>query len=156
MLEREHGRVDVRYQEEVGRVEIIAHLPTASVTSVLIVDDNLDFLRLCQRYLDGTHYRATVASRAGDALRIAQEALPDIILIDALMPSQDGWDLLAALKRDLRTQDIPVIVCSVLREPSLAIGLGAAEFLPKPVSLLSLLGALERVEARRSGDRGSP
>ncbi len=58
------------------------------------------------------------------------------------MPQEDGWDLLISLKADPTTRDIPVIVCSALHEPSIALTLGAAAFLPKPVTERSLVQAL--------------
>ena len=154
LADRVGGRLVVR-RDGTGREDIRLWLPAAPVTTVLIVDDNLDFLRLCRRYLEDTPYRVLPASLAAEALRVAREAQPDIIVLDVLMPTQDGWELLASLQRDDLTKHIPVVVCSVLREPSLALGLGAIGFLPKPVTLPSLLAALERAATSRRAGRGS-
>lgn len=154
MVEREGATVAVRSLED--GVMVSLRLPSARVTTVLVVDDNLDFLRLCQRYLEGGPYRVLTANLASEALRLANEVQPDVLILDALMPNQDGWDLLAALQRSEATRKIPVVVCSVLKEPSLALRLGAAYFLPKPVTLVSLLAALEHVVAEPRADQGLP
>jgi CheY-like chemotaxis protein len=150
LVERVGGRLALSPKEPA--VEL--RLPAARLTTVLVVDDNLDFLRLCQRSLEGRPYRVLATSLPSEALRLAKTAQPDLVLLDVLMPGHDGWDTLAQLQANPATRAIPVIVCSVFREPRLALELGAADFLPKPVTPPSLLLALERV-ARRA-DPGSP
>lgn len=76
--------------------------------------------------------------------------MPDVILLDVMMPHQDGWQVLQRLQAQVGTQHIPVIVCSVFDDPELARSLGAVDFLPKPVSRLQLLRALSR---RRENSR---
>jgi CheY-like chemotaxis protein len=60
------------------------------------------------------------------------------------MPGRDGWELLLELKRDRGTREIPVVLCSVLDEPRLALSLGAAGYLHKPIDQGQLVGALSR------------
>ena len=73
--------------------------------------------------------------------------LPDLILLDVLLPRQDGWIILKALKSQARTAHIPVVVCSVIAQPELALALGAAEVLTKPISPEALLAAVHRWQA---------
>jgi CheY-like chemotaxis protein len=61
-----------------------------------------------------------------------------------MMPSQDGWQILQQLKSLREARDIPIIVCSVLRERALALSLGAADFLVKPITQQALLSALAK------------
>ena len=65
-------------------------------------------------------------------------------LTQVLMPTQDGWDVLRELASHPETREIPVILCSVLPERSLALSLGVAAFLNKPVTQAALLDALEQ------------
>jgi len=58
------------------------------------------------------------------------------------MPDEDGWEVLMLLKSVPETQEIPVVICSVVNEPDLARSLGAAGSLTKPVSQEALLAAL--------------
>jgi CheY-like chemotaxis protein len=67
-----------------------------------------------------------------------------VILLDAVIPGRDGWELLLELKRSRETREIPVVLCSVLDEPGLALSLGAASYLHKPIDQAQLVGALSR------------
>ena len=118
-------------------------LPTGAERSVLVVDDNEDVLELFQRYLAPHHYQVAVARTASEALDLASRLKPQAITLDLMMPEQDGWDLLRNLLDRPDTRDIPVIVCSVLRQKEAALSLGATAFLPKPVTEEALLGVLE-------------
>lgn len=110
---------------------------------LLVVDDNREYPNLFRRYLAGYNWRVIGAHSVEQARRLITEVHPAVVTLDVLMPGEDGWELLVALKRDARTQAIPVIVCSILDEPRLALALGATQYLPKPVTQQSLLQALE-------------
>jgi CheY-like chemotaxis protein len=122
------------------------HLPSSPQRTVLVVDDNEDVLELFQRYLAPHRYRVATAQNAREALLLARQLQPYAITLDLMMPDQDGWDLLQTLLNRPDTRHIPVIVCSVLRQKELALSLGAAAFLPKPVSEQALLAALAALE----------
>ncbi|MCL6432277.1 MAG: response regulator [Anaerolineae bacterium] len=121
-------------------------LPTGSQRTVLAVDDNEDVLELFQRYLVAHHYQVAVARTAGEAFDLARRAKPYAITLDLMMPEQDGWDLLRQLMDSPDTRDIPVIVCSVLRQKEAALSLGATAFLPKPVTEEALVGMHEALQ----------
>jgi len=82
------------------------------------------------------------AANLAEARALIAETRPAAIILDVLMPEADGWDLMVALKADPSTRDIPIIICSVLHEPEIALSLGAAAYLPKPVTEQSLVEAL--------------
>ena len=109
---------------------------------VLVIDDNVGMAELVARYLDGEGYEVLGAADGAEGLRLAIEAAPDVILLDVMMPKQDGWQVLQRLRNANDTRQIPVIVCSVLEEPRLATSLGAARFLAKPVGRDQLLASL--------------
>jgi CheY-like chemotaxis protein len=121
-----------------------AHLAwsTASLLKVLIIDDNVGFVQLYRRYLAGHNWQVIGAANGQEARRVIAEVQPTVILLDVLLPQEDGWELLIALKTGAATRDIPVIVCSVINQPKLALALGAADYLPKPVTQQALLEAL--------------
>ena len=77
-----------------------------------------------------------------------QEVDVRLVLLDVMMPGSDGWEILGALKSHPVTSHIPVVVCTVLPERDLALALGAADFLAKPVLRPDLLAVLQRVLAR--------
>lgn len=113
---------------------------------LLVIDDNESLPDLLDRYLMNMPYRIATVTNPSDGLRLAQELLPDVIMLDILMPNMDGWELLQRLRNCTRTADIPIVVCSVFNDPELAQSLGATLFLPKPLSRELFLGALQRIE----------
>ena len=141
LVEAREGSMDV---EEGDGLVVRLTLPARRLPIVLVIDDNPDVIQLFHRYLAGGPYRVLGASTSEEALRLAAEVVPDVITLDVMMPTQDGWELLQSFKNHPVTRKIPVIVCSVLRERALALSLGAEEFLAKPVTQAMLLTALAR------------
>jgi CheY-like chemotaxis protein len=125
-------------------------LPAARQVVVLVIDDNADTRQLFQRYLTGSQYRFVGAEDAAEAWVLVDEMLPQIIVLDVMMPDQDGWALLGRLREHPQTGHVPVIICSILPDAELARDLGAADFVRKPVKKAALLSALDRQLARMS------
>jgi len=106
-----------------------------SMPRILIVDDepfNIDYL---EQELEDANYETTSAMNGQDALNKVKEALPDLILLDIMMPVMDGFTTLGYLKEDIDTRDIPVIIISAnndLKSVVKGIELGAEDYLPKP------------------------
>ncbi len=123
----------------------VLSLPSLELVNILAIDDNLDTQQLYTRYLAGSRYRLLNAATAADGMVLALEAKPRAILLDIMMPQRDGWTLLGQLREHPDTHAIPVIVCSILPQEQLALVLGAAAFLRKPVSRADLLRALAQL-----------
>jgi len=120
-------------------------LPPAEEITVLVVDDNMDLVHFYRRYTAGTRYRIIHAAQGQRVFEIIETSVPDIIVLDVMLPDIDGWELLAHLHEHPATRSIPIIVCSVIRERDLALALGAALYLPKPVRRQQFVQALDRV-----------
>jgi CheY-like chemotaxis protein len=120
-------------------------LATPRHATLLVIDDNEGLVELFERYLTNCACRIVAATSGQQGLALAQEHVPDAIVLDVMMPGMHGWQVLQRLQNHPLTSDIPVIVCSVINIPELAEALGAALFLPKPVSQDSVLGALREV-----------
>ncbi len=134
----------VRVEPGRGGVATIAlELPFVEPTTVLVVDDNPDTVRLFRRYLCEGAYRVVEASSGEQAIQLARQLHPAAITLDIMMPGQDGWETLQTLCNQPETADIPIIVCSVIDQRDLALSIGAAESLAKPVTQEALLKALE-------------
>lgn len=118
-------------------------LPTNHHTTILIVDDNEDVLALYQRYLTPHGYRVVVAPTAPRGQELARQIRPSVIILDLMMPDQDGWDLLQILLNQPETEHIPIIICSVLNQKDLALSLGVSAFLEKPITEEGLLSVLK-------------
>jgi CheY-like chemotaxis protein len=119
-------------------------VPVAEQSLVLVIDDNADTLRLLQRYLTGTRYKFVGARTPGEALTKVEAEAPKIIVLDVMMPGINDWELLGQLREHPGLREIPIIVCTILPQEQLALLLGAAAFLRKPVSRELFLQALDR------------
>ncbi|MCB0196443.1 MAG: response regulator [Anaerolineae bacterium] len=123
------------------------HFPADIEKTLLVVEDNEGVISAFRRYLVGHNYRVISATNGADAIQLAQEMQPSIITLDVMIPGQDGWEILHALKRHTSTKSIPIVICSVLQDPNLAQSLGAAAYLRKPVVQTDLLTTLDRLAA---------
>ncbi len=121
-------------------------LPSAlpSGATVLCIDDDPAALRYLDHLLTRAGYRAVLAASGAEGLTLAASEKPALITLDISMPGMDGWQVLAALKADAGLRDIPVVMVTVLDDPSRARSSGAAEYLTKPVDRDRLLAALAR------------
>lgn len=109
--------------------------------TILIVDDEDSNVKLAQALLHVEGYATLSASNGRDALIVAATAAPDLILLDVMMPGVDGFETVARLKANPRTQQVPVIMVTALddRESKLrALEAGAEEFLTKPIDRADL------------------
>ena len=104
--------------------------------TILLVDDDPGTIQLLGRMLAG-QAQVLFATSGADALRIAHESPPDLILLDAEMPGMTGFELCQALKADADLAEIPVIFVTSHSEPAFEVAgfeIGAADFISKPVS----------------------
>jgi CheY-like chemotaxis protein len=109
---------------------------------VLMVEDHPDIADLYQLKLQLEGYRVAVASDGVAGLSMARSLIPDLILLDIHVPQLDGLQVLAALREDKATDELPVIVCSEDDDPLLikeANRLGAVAYLVKANLLPSRL-----------------
>lgn len=111
---------------------------------ILIVDDDPTTIDLLSRNLVKEGYAVISADNGIDALALARTRFPRLITLDVMMPSMDGWSVLSTLKADPKTQDIPVVMVSMVDDLQLGYTLGAADYLTKPVDRSRLVAALNR------------
>ncbi len=134
-------------------------LPAEQQVPVLVIDDNVDTLRLLQRYLSNSRYRFIGTSDPEQALqlagavgdrKVAAGSTPQIIVLDVMLPGMDGWELLGRLREHPQTRDVSIVVCTILPQEQLALNLGAAAFIHKPVGRTELLSTLDHLLGRPS------
>lgn len=108
---------------------------------ILIVDDTKDILVLVSRRLQSWGYEALTADSGEDGLRIAQEQVPDLVLLDIMMPKLKGREVCARLKANPKTQKIPVIFLTSLGladHVKAGMDLGADDYIVKPFEAAEL------------------
>ncbi|MCY3659002.1 MAG: response regulator transcription factor [Caldilineaceae bacterium] len=122
---------------------------------LLVVDDNDQITNLLRQYLQAQGYAVDVAGDGTEALERIAERLPDLILLDVMMPHMDGFEFMQELRRQ---HTVPVIFLTArLDEVDLltGFGYGADDYLTKPFSM-SELAARIRAVLHRTQDAGSP
>jgi CheY-like chemotaxis protein len=133
-----------------NHVFLWAKVPPVGKVTVLVVEDNPDMVHFYRRATTGTRYRIVHATQ--DVFETIKASAPDIVVLDVMLPDIDGWKLLMRLHEDPATRSIPIIICSVVREEGLALSLGAALHLSKPVRPREFIQALEQVLARAAAE----
>lgn len=138
-------------------------LDRANSEVVLIVDDVPDNLSVLHDALDESGYTVLVATGGEAALARAAQALPDIVLLDAMMPGMDGFEVAKRLKATAQTAHIPIIFMTGLTETEYlvaALEAGGVDYVTKPIKPKEVLarmnvhmqGARERRQARNALD----
>jgi CheY-like chemotaxis protein len=138
--------VSVEACVDANHVFLWTKVPPVGKVTVLVVEDNPDMVHFYRRATTGTRYRIVHITQ--DVFETIKATAPDIVVLDVMLPDIDGWKLLMRLHEDPATRSIPIIICSVVREEGLALSLGAALHLSKPVRPREFIQALEKVLAR--------
>ncbi len=115
---------------------------------ILVVDDIESNRELLKARLVAEYYDVSLASDGVQALKQVQKNLPDIILLDIMMPNMDGYETCRQLKKNVKTRHIPVIMVTSLNEQKERIkGLeaGADEFLTKPIDPITLMARVKNI-----------
>jgi CheY-like chemotaxis protein len=120
---------------------------------ILIADDEVYMLRLLEMTLKKGGYDVVSCRDGREALATAAAALPQLIVLDIMMPGLDGLGALRMLKENPATKDIPVVVLSAKGHALTkvdAVMAGAVLFLAKPFSPNQLLGEVQKILAEKS------
>jgi DNA-binding response OmpR family regulator/anti-sigma regulatory factor (Ser/Thr protein kinase) len=115
-----------------------------SAPLILVVDDDARAAELLAEHLRSGGFRVAFANSADEATLLANAKQPLAITLDIQMPGADGWAALSQLKRSPATAAIPVVVVSIVDEPTRGLAAGAAEYLVKPVSRDAFVRAVRR------------
>ncbi len=135
-----------------GRGPVVGGLaPTGTVMigpSVLAIDDDPALLELMVRFLTREGFAVHTASSGSEGVALAKTLRPIAVITDIMMPGMDGWSVIAALKADAATSDIPVILVTVTDSRDLGIALGVYDYVQKPVDWDRLSAVLHRMDGR--------
>jgi DNA-binding response OmpR family regulator len=134
-------KAHIDYGDESGSVSLSLEIPS-NLSALLIIDDNPDLVELFRRYLHDQPYALYAAEDASLVIQTTRKINPNLIILDIMLPGQDGLEILQNLKTHISTRNIPILICSVLEARSLAISLGADDFIRKPPGKEDFLKAL--------------
>lgn len=113
---------------------------------VLVIDDDPMARDLLQRHLEKVGFRVQTAASGAEGLALAATLKPTVITLDVLLPSIDGWTVLAQLKADPALADIPVIIVSMLEDEQMGFALGASDYLVKPIDRKQLITVVQKYQ----------
>jgi signal transduction histidine kinase/DNA-binding response OmpR family regulator len=133
-------RLPVEVQKEEPKVvATLSHkltkspFPTETRPRILIIDDDQEMRKLIAELLAQSGYEIYQAAAGQQGLDLAHEVRPALILLDVMMPGMDGWTVLTKLQNHPQLTDIPVIMLSAVNDADMALTLGAATVLLKPI-----------------------
>ena len=119
--------------------------------SILVVDDEEDVLELVRYNLDKSGYQVETASSGEEALTKARRKLPDLLILDLMLPGMDGLEVCKKLKNDAKTEGLPIIVLTAKGEETdivTGLELGADDYVTKPFSPKVLIARVRRILRR--------
>ena len=126
----------------------ISELPISSQEEkILIIDDDIVFLDLINTRLNREGYMVYTANSGEKGLRKAKQILPDIIILDIVMPDIDGWTVYKKLKNTPLLSEIPVIIVTIGDYQKMAKDFGVVDFLAKPINWKELSKLLENYKS---------
>jgi len=124
--------------------------------TILMVDDKASVRKLVQEYLVEQGYRVVTADNGQNALHIARNEKPDLILLDIMMPEMDGFEFVRIFRKE---KDTPIILLTAKLEETdkvLGLELGADDYVTKPFGMRELLARIRAVLRRAESDSLSP
>ena len=130
-------QVDIDGDCDIGNPEETRSPQVTAAPTILIVDDDTGFRLTTSEALKGTGLNVTEASSGEDALSMLEEALPDLVLLDAIMPSMDGFEVCRQMRKRRDTRTIPVVILTGLGDMdsvNRAFESGATDFIVKPIN----------------------
>ena len=144
MPEKDADKHDAAAESSVMRTADQHNIVSDGAPTVLVIDDEDEARELIHRMLVKEGYNVVTASNGEEGISLARETRPMAITLDVIMPKQDGWSVLKALKADAELSSIPVIMVTMINDQSVGFSLGAAEYLTKPIDRSVLARTLQK------------
>ncbi len=119
-------------------------------TKILVVDDDLNICELLRLYLEKEGYTVTIANDGINAVKMFEESKPDIILLDIMLPGQDGWQVCREIRK---SSNVPIIMLTAKGETFdkvLGLELGADDYVTKPFETKEVVARIKAVLRRSS------
>ncbi|MGH7477151.1 MAG: response regulator [Longimicrobiales bacterium] len=124
---------------------------------ILIAEDHLDSREALKTLLEAFGYRVLEAVDGRQAIEVAADSRPDLILMDVMMPELDGFAATRELRQRDETQNVPIIAVTAMEGAHrLALAAGADDFVPKPVNTRRLLEKIASLTGMVGADQAQP
>jgi two-component system, OmpR family, alkaline phosphatase synthesis response regulator PhoP len=140
-------------------METVRGIPIMPKENILVIEDEEDILALVHYNLAKEGYLVTPVTSGEDGLKAAGRQLPDLILLDLMLPGIDGLEICRRLKGDPDTAGVPILMVSAKGEEADVVAgleLGAEDYITKPFSNKVLLARIRNVLRRREGKAQTP
>ena len=124
------------------------------MTTVLVVDDEAPIRLLCRVNLEAEGMTVLEAAEGETGLELARSQLPDVVLLDVMMPGRSGWEVAEELLADDATSGIPIIFLTAraeIRDRAKGIDLGGVDYVTKPFNPVELAPLVEDLVRRVEG-----
>jgi two-component system response regulator VicR len=130
----------------------------AKLKSILCIEDEPEMIDLIRLILGRRGFEVKGASGGVEGLKMIRQELPDLVLLDLMMPDMDGWEVYQQMKADQYTRGIPVIVVTAKAQSiDRVLGLHIAkvdDYIAKPFSPQELMNSVEKVLSRSAAQTG--
>jgi len=126
---------------------------------ILVVDDDKQIVRLVKAYLEQAGFRVFTAYDGGTALHVIRREHPDLVVLDLMLPDQDGWDLTRLIRSDPTLADTPIIMLTARVEDAdkiVGLELGADDYITKPFNPREVVARVRAVLRRAVGGPAQP
>lgn len=118
------------------------------MTKVLVVEDNVTQREMMKDLLESSGLDVTIASDGIEALKLLQGNIPDLVLLDIVMPKMNGYEVCRRIKTNAKTQNLPVVMCSAKGEEFdryWGMKQGADAYIAKPFQPTELVGTVKQL-----------
>jgi two-component system alkaline phosphatase synthesis response regulator PhoP len=118
---------------------------------ILVVEDDFEIAQMLRIFFETKGYQVIIAPRGEKALELCRRQLPNVVLLDIILPGMDGYEVCRRLKSNQHTRDVPIIFLTKMDERAdqiAGLGLGADDYITKPFDITELESSVERLVAR--------
>jgi len=144
---------DLRPVVEPPADEALQPVETMELPLALVVEDDPASSQRMTAEIQGVGFRVAHAQDGDEAVRKAMEILPDLVVMETVLPVKDGWQVLQELRARAATADVPVLVCSVTKNEHLMTEYGVVGYVAKPWETRTMQDELRRIGQGIKGRR---
>jgi two-component system, OmpR family, alkaline phosphatase synthesis response regulator PhoP len=123
---------------------------------ILVIDDEEHILELIKYNLENNNYKVIIATNGIEGLKLVKSELPQLVLLDLMLPGMDGYDVCKEIRKDGTVAHIPIIMITAKSEELdkiLGLELGADDYITKPFSVRELLARVKAVLRRTTAQK---